>query len=406
MRAAERALLLAAALAMAVAGVATAQSPETRLRRLERQADEQRHRERLLQQDRDALQRELAALQEEAVAAVEAQARAATRVEAARARRAALVPLEAELAGEAEAARARLARLAAALERLARTPREALLLRAEAPVDALRAGRLLAHAVPAVDAHARALAAALDDHRAARAALAGEEEALATALAAEEAGRARLEEMIARRGRLMAALDAERMSVAMRLEILGREMGGLRELLERLAARRAEEERARAAAAAAADQEREAGERARQASAEARPFAEARGRARPPAQGRLVANWGQADAGGTASRGMAFEAVPEATIVSPWHGTVAYAGPFRGYGVILIVDSGDGYHWFVTGFGRLDVAPGQPVRAGEPVGQAPGAGAARPVVYVELRRNGQPVDPAPWVALPNGKVGG
>jgi septal ring factor EnvC (AmiA/AmiB activator) len=72
----------------------------------------------------------------------------------------------------------------------------------------------------------------------------------------------------------------------------------------------------------------------------------------------------------------------------------------------LIVDSGDGYHWFVTGFGRLDVAPGQPVRAGEPVGQAPGAGAARPVVYVELRRNGQPVDPAPWVALPNGKVGG
>ena len=104
--------------------------------------------------------------------------------------------------------------------------------------------------------------------------------------------------------------------------------------------------------------------------------------------------------------GMAFEAAPEATIVSPWHGTVAYAGPFRGYGVILIVDSGDGYHWFVTGFGRLDVAPGQPVRAGEPVGQAPVAGAARPVVYVELRRNGQPVDPAPWVALPNGKVGG
>ncbi|MFZ9416921.1 MAG: peptidoglycan DD-metalloendopeptidase family protein, partial [Alphaproteobacteria bacterium] len=152
--------------------------------------------------------------------------------------------------------------------------------------------------------------------------------------------------------------------------------------------------------------EREAGERARQASAEARPFAEARGRARPPAAGRLVANWGQPDAGGTASRGMALEVAPEATIVSPWHGTIAYAGPFRGYGVILIVDSGDGYHWFVTGFGRLDVAPGQPVRAGEPVGQAPGAGAARPVVYVELRRNGQPVDPAPWVALPNGKVGG
>lgn len=406
MRAAERALLLAAALVVAVAGAATAQSPETRLRRLERQAEEQRHRDKLLQQDRDALQRELAALQEEAVAAVEAQARSAARVDAARARHDALVPLEAELAGEAAAARARLARLAAALERLARTPREALLLQAQAPIDALRAGRLLAHAVPAVDAHARAIAGVLDDHRAAREAIAREEEALAAALAAQQAGRARLEEMIARRGRLMAALDAERMSVAMRLEVLGREMGSLRELLERLAQRRAEEERARAAAAAAAEQEREAAERARQASAEARPFAEARGRARPPAAGRLVASWGQADASGTASRGLAFEAEAEATIVSPWHGTVAYAGHFRGYGVILIVDSGDGYHWFVTGFGRLDVAPGQPVRAGEPVGQATGAGTARPVVYVELRRNGQPVDPAPWVALPNGKVGG
>ncbi|MFM8992380.1 MAG: murein hydrolase activator EnvC family protein, partial [Alphaproteobacteria bacterium] len=361
MRAAERALLLAAALVVAVAGAATAQSPETRLRRLERQAEEQRHRERLLLQDRDGLQRALAALQEEAVAAVEAQAAAAARVEAARGRRDALAPLEATLAGEAQAARARLARLAAALERLARTPREALLLQAQAPVDALRAGRLLAHAVPAVDAHARAIAVALDDHRAAREAIAREEEALAAALATQEAGRARLEEMIARRGRLVAALDAERMSVAMRLDALGREMGSLRELLERLAQRRADEERARAAAAAAAEQEREAPARARQAVVVARPFAVAGGRARPPAAGRLVANWGQADASGTASRGMAFEAAPGATIVSPWQGTVAYAGPFRGYGVILIVDSGDGYHWFVTGFGRRDVAPGRPV---------------------------------------------
>ena len=93
-------------------------------------------------------------------------------------------------------------------------------------------------------------------------------------------------------------------------------------------------------------------------------------------------------------------------VVSPWHGTIAYAGLFRGYGVILIVETSDGYHWLIAGLGRLDVGPGQTVRAGEPVGTASNGGPDKPLVYVELRRSGQPIDPGPWLAAPNGKVSG
>ena len=128
--------------------------------------------------------------------------------------------------------------------------------------------------------------------------------------------------------------------------------------------------------------------------------------ARAPVEGRAILAWGQASAAGQPHRGVSYEAASQATVVSPWHGTIVYAGPFRGYGVILIVESGDGYHWLISGLGRLDVTPGQAVRAGEPVGLASAGGPTKPVVYVELRRNGQPIDPGPWLAAPNGKVSG
>ena len=80
---------------------------------------------------------------------------------------------------------------------------------------------------------------------------------------------------------------------------------------------------------------------------------------------------------------------------------MAFAAPFRSYGLLLIVDCGGGYHAVLAGFDRLDVKVGQAVAAGEPVGVMPGwepgASGNRPALYVELRRDGQPVNPAPWL---------
>jgi septal ring factor EnvC (AmiA/AmiB activator) len=73
-----------------------------------------------------------------------------------------------------------------------------------------------------------------------------------------------------------------------------------------------------------------------------------------------------------------------------------YAAPFRSYGLLLIVDCGGGYHFVLAGLDRLDASAGQRLLAGEPVGVLGGGDGAS--LYVELRRNGQPIDPRPWFA--------
>ena len=116
--------------------------------------------------------------------------------------------------------------------------------------------------------------------------------------------------------------------------------------------------------------------------------------------GTIVRAWGDATEGGPAT-GISYRAPPAARVVAACAGRVAFASPFRSYGLLLIVDCGGGYHAVLAGFERLDVKVGQAVAAGEPVGVMPGwepgASGNRPALYVELRRDGQPVNPAPWL---------
>jgi murein hydrolase activator len=119
-----------------------------------------------------------------------------------------------------------------------------------------------------------------------------------------------------------------------------------------------------------------------------------------PVAGAIVRSWGDATEGGPAS-GISYRAPPAARVVALCTGRVAFAAPFRSYGLLLIVDCGGGYHAVLAGFDRLDVKVGQAVAAGEPVGVMPGwepgSSGNRPALYVELRRDGQPVNPAPWL---------
>ncbi len=100
--------------------------------------------------------------------------------------------------------------------------------------------------------------------------------------------------------------------------------------------------------------------------------------------------------------GISFVAPPKARVVSPCGGRVVFAGPFRSFGLLMIVDCGGGYHFVLSGLDRLDAQVGQPVQPGEPVGVMPawnpqGAGETRPSLYVELRKDGVPINPAPFL---------
>ena len=126
----------------------------------------------------------------------------------------------------------------------------------------------------------------------------------------------------------------------------------------------------------------------------------ARGALTAPVAGAVVRGFGEATDAGPAS-GLSYQPSPNARVVSPCGGRVVYAGPFRSFGQLLIVDCGGGYHFVLSGFERLDAQVGQTVQPAEPIGVMPGwdprASTGRPALYVELRRDGQPVNPAPFL---------
>jgi septal ring factor EnvC (AmiA/AmiB activator) len=132
------------------------------------------------------------------------------------------------------------------------------------------------------------------------------------------------------------------------------------------------------------------------------PFANARGLLPLPVQGKILIRFGQPEDSGTVSKGVHLETRPGAQVISPCDGLILYAGPFRSYGQLLIINPGGGYHVVIAGMDRIEAQQGQFVLAGEPVA-AMGAGARtgevtpkRPTLYVEFRRDQQSIDPEPW----------
>jgi len=113
-----------------------------------------------------------------------------------------------------------------------------------------------------------------------------------------------------------------------------------------------------------------------------------------PTGGKVVRSFGARDADGVASQGLTIAGAPEAPIVAPQEGRIVFAGPFRGYGKIVIIDHGGGRHSFLAGFGRIDADVEEVVAAGEPLGSLPsGKDSARPELYYEARLHGEPVNP-------------
>ncbi|CAH2599386.1 Peptidoglycan DD-metalloendopeptidase family protein [Rhodovastum atsumiense] len=320
----------------------------------------------------------------------------------------------AALRARQQAAQARIAERAATLapmlpvmERLALYPAETLLAVPLPPEQAVRgllvlgglSRRLEREAVALRDAQAQAMQARRETE--------AELPRLAAAQTAQAREAAALDSRIeaARQSRKQAedeAADAARQAAA-----AASRADSLRAAIARIEAeRRAAEARARAEAAAALRARREAEAEAakRRQEALARPagrgLSAANSRLTVPVTGQLVRGFGDASDGGPSS-GMTWTPVPGARVVAPCGGRVAFADRFRSYGLLLILDCGGGWHAVLGGLERLDAQVGENVQQGEPVGamlpESQQAGSGRGTLYMELRRSGRPVDPAPYL---------
>lgn len=144
------------------------------------------------------------------------------------------------------------------------------------------------------------------------------------------------------------------------------------------------------------------------------PFATARAKLPFPAQGRRMMSFGERTQYGGQSKGMVLETRSGGQVVAPCDGWVLYAGEFRSYGQLLIINAGDGYHVLLAGMSQIDVQPGQFVLTAEPIGTmsgrqttSPGSTQSNaPVLYIEFRKDGRPIDPDPWWIQSQQKVQG
>ena len=146
----------------------------------------------------------------------------------------------------------------------------------------------------------------------------------------------------------------------------------------------------------------------------AMPFADAKGYLPLPVQGRRVLTFGEKTQFGSQSKGLVIETRQGGQVVSPSDGWIVYAGEFRSYGQLLIINAGGGYHILLAGLSQIDAQLGQFVLAGEPVGvmsTAANSSQARaqdnaPVLYIEFRKDQRPIDPDPWWSDGSRKVQG
>ena len=302
-----------------------------------------------------------------------------------------------------------------ALERLARNPPEALVAQPMSTSDLVRSAILLRSAVPEIENKAKALKKELASLAETRDAVADRRKELAALTTKLDGERKRLSSLISKKKALRLKKTAQQQKAAARLKDLTGKAKDLRDLFQKLEENRKREERRQAAEAKAkaeAEAKREKDTVAKKESGSLEvaalpnptggaPITKAKGHLWRPVSGRVIDSFGGKLDTGLTRKGINIRARRNGQVVAPYDGRVVYAGIFRGYGQLLIIEHGEGYHSLISGMARIDSVVGQWLLAGEPVGVMSGKKTGKPTLYLEMRKDGQPINPQPWLVASN-----
>jgi len=300
-----------------------------------------------------------------------------------------------------------IAEVLAALQRIGRHAPPALFVRAEDALTSVRSAIMLGAVLPEMRVQVETLGADLAELLRLRKEIAAEREGLSRDLLVQADEQKRLAAYVEERQRRQAEVEQALTDERQRAAEFARQAENLNQLISKLErgidAARTSRAAVRPDLAALHDPGR---------LGPAVAFASAKGMLPLPANGVRIKEFGAPDGLGGTEKGLSIAARPSGQITSPCDGWVVYSGVFRNYGQLLILNAGGGYHVLLAGMERISVDLGQFVVTGEPVAVMGGGaqsaavtagGATQPVLYVEFRKDGVPVDPGPWWAANEGQ---
>ncbi|MCF6370204.1 murein hydrolase activator EnvC family protein [Rhizobium halophilum] len=315
-----------------------------------------------------------------------------------------------------------LAEVLAALQRMGRNPPPALLVTPEDALASVRSAILLGAVVPEMRHQANRLVADLEALRALQREAVAQKEQVSSTIASRVEEEKRMEVLVVENQKLsqenVVQLDAERRraeelaaqanNLDELIQSLEEEIASVREATERA---RLEEERLRQLSEWERERAKARAENAlpeKNRIAPAYAFASLKQTLELPVAGDVLRSYGDADGLGHTAVGVTVATSPGAIVTAPADGVVVFAGAFRSYGQMIILNAGDGYHLVLAGMEQVRVRQGSFVLSGEPVavmGEKKVASAAaltletdRPTLYIEFRKDGAPVDSNPWWA--------
>ena len=341
-----------------------------------------------------------------------------TRIGDAEARLRPLDTREQQIRGSLDSRRAEIVEVLAALQRAGRRAPPALLVRPEDALQSLRTAMLLGSVVPELRARAEQLAGNLSELVALRKTIASERDRLAADRDKLGDDQARLAALVDERQRKQSAVEKDMEAEGARAVALSRQVDSLQGLIGKM------EQDLKSAAKVAAT----ASLQGAPATLNGKPnlgalkdparlspaiaFVSAKGLFALPVNGVKIREFGGSDGSGGVEKGISLATRAGAQVTTPCDGWVVYAGPFRSYGQLLILNAGGGYHVLIAGMERISVNIGQFVLTGEPVATMGttsqvasilATNASQPVLYIEFRKDGTPIDPGPWWAASEGE---
>ncbi len=341
-----------------------------------------------------------------------------TRIGDAETRLHALDDSERQIRNSLDSRRSEIVEVLAALQRAGRRTPPALLVRPEDALQSLRTAMLLGSVVPALRGRAEKLVGDLGELVTVRKGIAAERDRLATDRSKLNGDQTRLASLVDERQRQQNAIEKDMEAEGGRALALSRQVDSLKDLISKL------EQDLKSAAKAAATANLQGAPAAINGnpnlgalknpgrSSPAIAFASAKGLFAMPVNGVKIRGFGGSDGVGGVERGISLSTRTGAQVTTPCDGWVVYAGPFRSYGQLLILNAGGGYHVLIAGMERISVNIGQFVLTGEPVAtmgtlsqvaSIVAANTSQPVLYIEFRKDGTPIDPGPWWAASEGE---